>query len=119
MSPWEGGVHGEVESGAIDVGLFVTETGLGIALDAPQVGQLRAALDVLHDGTTKLTALSREGVPVLGLTDHARVAELEAKLEAAVVELATTKTRIEGLEATLAEHDAEAERRLEQAQSAL
>lgn len=119
MGAYESGVHSETEAGAIDVGLVVTDDGLGIAIDAPVIGSLRAAFDVLDDGTTKLTALSRQGVPVQGLTDHARLAELEVELERATSAAAAARARIEELEATLAAHDAEAERRLEQARSAL
>lgn len=119
MSAYETGIHSETEAGAIDVGLFADDEGLGVAIDAPVIGRLRAAFDVLEDGSTKLTSLSREGVPVLGLTDHARVAELEAQLERSGAAVATAQARIAELEATLAEHDAEAERRLEQAQAAL
>ena len=32
MSPYEGGIHGETEAGAIDLGVIVTEVGLGLAL---------------------------------------------------------------------------------------
>ncbi len=119
MSAYESGIHSDTEAGAIDVGLVVTEAGLGVAIDAPVIGQLRASFDLLDGGATKLTSLSREGVPVLGLTDHARIVELETELEARAAELSRAAARIAELEETLAEHDAEAERRLEQAQSAL
>jgi chromosome segregation ATPase len=119
MDPFEAGLHGEVEQGTVDLGLIVTEAGVGVALDAPRLGQLRAAFDLLTDGTAKLTSLSREGVPVLGLSDHAALADLTTRLEQQQGELDAAQRRITELEATLAEHDAEAERRLEQAQSAL
>ena len=94
MSPYESGVHTETEAGAIDLGVFVTEAGLGFALDAPVIGELRASFDVLADGSTKLTALSRQGVPVLGLTNQARIVELETELEARMRELAKATARI-------------------------
>jgi len=119
MTAYESGAHCDTAAGAIDVGLVVTDSGLGLAIDAPVIGQLRASFDLLEGGATKLTSLSREGVPVLGLTDHARIVELESELEARSAELERAKQRIAELEATLAEHDAEAEARLAQAQSAL
>lgn len=119
MGSYESGVHGETDHGAIDLGLTVTDDGLGVALDAPGIGQLRVAFDLLKDGTTKLTSLSREGLPVLGLTDHARLAELEAQLDATRAALAAAEARTQELERTLEQHDAEAQRRLEQAHSAL
>lgn len=94
MNAYQGGVHGEIDAGAIDLGLVVTEAGLGVALDAPVIGQLRAAFDVLGDGSTKLTALSRQGVPVLGLGDPSRVTELELELEAKQAELTRSKATL-------------------------
>src|SRR5882724_6151925 len=106
MNAYEAGIHSDLEAGAVDLGLVVTSSGLGFALDAPVIGQLRAAFDVLADGSTKLTSLSREGVPVSGLTDLSRVAELEVQLDAQRSQLADEQARVQSLEAFVAEHDA-------------
>jgi chromosome segregation ATPase len=119
MNSWEGGVHGEVDAGAIELGLIVTERGVGVALDAPELGRLRAAFDVSSDGTTYVTALSREGVPVQGLTDRRRLLELEQQLESKDQELGAVRTTVAALESRLQSTKAEAERHLEQARSAL
>src|SRR5262245_5867119 len=119
MKPFETGLHGDTEQGPIDVGLIVTADGLGVAIDAPMLGQLRAAFDVAAGGDTRLTSLSREGRPVQGLTDVARLVDLETQLQTRTGELQAVEERLAEAERTLAQHDADAETRLQQAQTAL
>src|SRR4051812_29553271 len=101
---YESGLHGDFEVGPIDVGLAVSTEAMGVAIDAPLLGQLRAAFTVLSDGTTRLTALSRhtaQGVetPVLGLTDEAQLLELSTDLAARQTEVADLAEKVAGLEA--------------------
>src|SRR5437868_5215747 len=107
MKTLETGLHGETEHGPIDLGLIITPDGLGVAIDAPLLGQLRVAFDVGAGGDTKLTSLSREGRPVLGLTDVARTVDLEAQLQSRTSELQAVEERLAEAERTLSQHDAD------------
>ena len=103
-----GGAHADSEAGPIDVGLAITSEAMGLTVDAPQLGQLRAAFAVLRDGTTRLTALSRrtaEGIdtPILGLNDESRLARLHFELDAREGELRAIEARAQTLEEALAE----------------
>src|SRR5207302_677949 len=86
---YETGAHGE----SIDVGLAVTDGAMGVVIEAPQLGRLRAALELTEGGAMRLAALSRrteDGVEteVLGLGDEAQLAQLQGDLSAAQAALA-------------------------------
>lgn len=92
---WDAGVHADMERGSIDLGLVVEPESVGVVLDAPQVGVLRLALEVMTDGATRLASASRtlaDGrVTTLAVADEAKVKGLEARL-----------IELEGANATLA-----------------
>ena len=85
---FEAGVHADAEVGAIDVGLAVQKDAIGIVIDAPVVGQLKVALEVAPDGTTRLASMQRRlidgteaKVPPLVVIDETRIVQLEGQLE--------------------------------------
>ena len=108
---WHRGLHADSEEGPIDVGVAVTPEAMGVAIDAPLLGHLRAAFTVLRDGTTRLTALSRANAagietPIIGISDEGQLAELASQLEARASGWAPRRPG-EGAGAGLAETTAE------------
>lgn len=121
LHTWEGGAHADLDGGPMDVGLAITPEAMGLTIDAPVLGQLRAAFAVHRDGSTRLTALSRrtaEGIdrPIIGLTNDARLArvqyeldqsneklrDVEGQLSTTQRELAETRTSLQRAEASAA-----------------
>jgi chromosome segregation ATPase len=116
-TPFSAGSSAQTAEGPVELGVVVSSDAMGVVVEAPFLGQLRAAFDVLDDGSARLSTLTRRGadgreVHIAGTAELARIARLSADLDdsrsweprarAAEEILAQSVTHEEGLSAELA-----------------
>jgi len=80
------GSHAQTADGPVELGIVVSPGAMGVVVEAPLLGRLRAAFDVLGDGSARLSSLTRRGVDgvevsIAGATEASRLARLRAELE--------------------------------------
>src|SRR5258706_10837223 len=116
-TPFSAGSSAQTAQGPLELGVVVSSDAMGVVVEAPFLGRLRAAFDVLDDGSARLSTLTRRGadgveVHVAGSAELARIARLSGALDesraweprarAAEASLAQSLAREQGLTPDLA-----------------